>query len=192
MYEQDNNTSNGKEKIEWIIHAKKNNRVLLISKYVLDCQPYNMSQEDVTWETCTLRKWLNNDFLNTAFNSDEQRLIETTTVVADKNPYYDTNCGNNTLDKVFLLNITDVNRFTSDETKKCAPTDYAVEQGLDESSNNMTADEGKTCTWWLHTPGYKSIYASYVSSIGVVNYYGDGVQIMSNGVRPAMWISVET
>ena len=35
-YEQDNNTSNGKELIEWLVLAKENNRVLVISDKALD------------------------------------------------------------------------------------------------------------------------------------------------------------
>ncbi len=35
-YEQDNNLSNGKEEIEWIVLAKENRKALLISKYALD------------------------------------------------------------------------------------------------------------------------------------------------------------
>ena len=58
-YEQDNNTSNGKEKIEWIVLATEGDKSLVISKYILDCQPYNTSRAEVTWEICTLRTWLN-------------------------------------------------------------------------------------------------------------------------------------
>ena len=39
-YEQDNDTSNGTENIEWKVLAKENNKVLIISKYALDCQVY--------------------------------------------------------------------------------------------------------------------------------------------------------
>ena len=37
-YEQDNNTSNGKEAIEWTVLDKNGMSVLLISKQALDCQ----------------------------------------------------------------------------------------------------------------------------------------------------------
>ena len=63
-YEQDNNTSNGKEKIEWLVLEVKDGKALVISKYALDCKPYNTSSTNVTWETCSLRNWLNNDFIN--------------------------------------------------------------------------------------------------------------------------------
>lgn len=71
-YEQDNNTSNGKEDIAWRVLSTSDDKILVISDKVLDCQPYNTSDADVTWETCSLRKWLNNDFLNAAFVTGEQ------------------------------------------------------------------------------------------------------------------------
>ena len=89
-YEQDNDTTNGKEDIEWLVLAKKGNRILVISDKALDRQPYNSSRTRVTWETCTFRKWLNNDFINAAFSDDENAMIPTVTVSADKNPEYDT------------------------------------------------------------------------------------------------------
>ena len=67
-YEQDNNPANGKEEIEWIVLDVQGDRSLLISKYALDCKKYNTEWTDGTWESCSLRKWLNSDFLNAAFS----------------------------------------------------------------------------------------------------------------------------
>ena len=50
-YEQDNNTSNGKEDIEWLVIEAKNDKLFVISKYALDSKPYNKEDIDVTWET---------------------------------------------------------------------------------------------------------------------------------------------
>ena len=75
-YEQDGNTKNGKEKIEWQVLEKKGNKALLISKKVLDVQPYNKEKKDITWEKCTLRKWLNKDFIKESFNSKESKKIQ--------------------------------------------------------------------------------------------------------------------
>lgn len=59
-YVQANDTYSDEKDIEWLVLEKKDNKSLIISKYALDCQPYNERKENVTWETCTLRKWLNN------------------------------------------------------------------------------------------------------------------------------------
>ena len=67
-YEQDREVLNGKEDIEWLVLEKEEGRILVLSKYALDAQQYHTSKEDVTWETSTLRQWLNEDFLNLAFS----------------------------------------------------------------------------------------------------------------------------
>ena len=190
-YEQDNDLSNGKEDIEWIVLATEGNKALVISKYVLDsCQEYNTSYDDVTWETCSLRKWLNGTFFNTAFTAEEQNKIILTTVTADANPGYDTLPGNDTLDKVFLLSITEVNKyFSSDEARICAPTDYAIAQGA--HTNNDTFTGGRdACSWWLRSPGFISTYAAEVYYDGIVSNWGTNVDQYVVAVRPAMWIDI--
>ena len=185
-YEQDNNKSNGQEDIEWLVLAKEGTKILVISKEALDCKPYNTSFTDVTWETCTLRKWLNNDFINAAFSADERTMIPTVTVSADKNPDYSTNPGNATQDQVFLLSITEVNKyFSSDSARQCKPTDYAVANGAWES------DSGN-CWWWLRSPGNYQNYAAYVYGAGDVNEYGSNVIDDGIAVRPALWIDLNS
>lgn len=184
-YEQDNNTSNGKENVEWLVLEVKDGKALVVSKYALDCKQYNTSNTYVTWETCTLRKWLNNDFINAAFSSYEKAMIPTVTVSADKNPYYSTNPGNATQDQVFLLSITEANKyFNSNGAIRCEPTDYAVANGARESDNG-------NCWWWLRSPGYTHYYAANVYDIGVVYENGYVVYNDNSAVRPAMWIDID-
>lgn len=192
-YEQDNDTSNGKENIEWRVLAKENSRVLVISDKALDRQPYNSSYtEEVTWENCSLRKWLNGTFLNKAFSTEEQAQIQNTTVSADNNPQYSTNPGNATTDKVFLLSINEVEKyFNSDEARKCAPTAYAKAQGASTSDTCKTPSGAATCWWWLRSPGDDQSSAAYVYFGGNVFELGNYVFSGLNAVRPAMWISID-
>ena len=186
-YEQDNNTSNGKEDIEWLVLEVKDGKALVISKYALDCQQYNTSYTDVTWETCTLRKWLNNDFLGAAFSADEKSMIPTVTVSADKNPDYSTNPSNTTQDQVFLLSITEANKyFSSDSARQCKPTEYAVAGGAYVNSSNGN------CGWWLRSPGFRQYNAAYVDRDGVVIAGGSGVDGGLDAVRPALWIDLNS
>lgn len=187
-YEQDNDTSNGKEDIEWLVLAKSGNKMLVISKYALDLQEYNTSYTSVTWETCSLRKWLNGTFINNAFSAEEQAMIPTVTVSADKNPDYITDPGNATQDKVFLLSITEANQyFTSDEARKCAPTDYAIAQGAYTSDIYKAGGRG-TCWWWLRSPCDTQYMAAFVNCLGVVYGYSYSVGVDYGAVRPALWI----
>ena len=192
-YEQDNSTSNGKEAIEWTVLDKDGMSLLLISKQALDCQQYNTSYTDVTWESCSLRKWMNGTFLNKAFNAEEQAQIQNTTVSADKNPEYNTNPGNATTDKVFLLSINEVEKyFNSDEARKCAPTAYAKAQGAYTSDSFKTASGAATCWCWLRSPGSYQDIAATVSAVGSVYYRGYSVNYDSAAVRPALWINLDS
>lgn len=192
-YEQDNNTSNGKEAIEWTVLDKDGMSLLLISKQALDCQQYNTSYTDVTWESCSLRKWMNGTFLNKAFNAEEQAQIQNTTVSADKNPEYNTNPGNATTDKVFLLSINEVEKyFNSDEARKCAPTAYAKAQGAYTSDIYKTASGAATCWWWLRSPGLTQTSAASVFNVGSVYYCGHSVLYDYDAVRPALWINLDS
>ena len=190
-YEQDNDTSNGKEDIEWLVLAKEDNKILVISDKALDCKLYNQSRDCVTWETCSSRKWLNNDFINSAFSDDEKAMIPTITVSADKNPEYDTDPGNATQDQVFLLSIVEARKyFASSEARMCVPTAYAISNGLYTSGRYSKDGEG-TCLWWLRSPGYNQIGAARVNNDGSVDEYGYDVDCDNYAVRPALWITID-
>ena len=186
-YEQDNDLSNGVEPIEWIVLDVQDGKSLLISRYALDCQQYNIQYVNVTWETCSMRKWLNSTFLNNAFNAEEQALIPTVTVSADKNPDYNTTPGNSTEDKIFLLSIEKVNKyFVSNKDAQCVPTVYAKTLGCYVDQNTGT------CSWWLRSPGGSSYYAAFVYSVGAVDSIGGYVNYSGNAVRPALWINLSS
>ncbi len=190
-YEQDNNISNGKEIIAWRVLAKDGDNVLLISDKALDSQEYDLAQHgnNTTWEECALRSWLNNSFLNDAFNLNEQSKIVSTTVVADKNPKYGTEQSNTTTDKVFLLGINEIEKyFPMDEDRKCAPTEYSKAKATNVNGNK-TVDDENLCRWWLRTLGRDGYYALTVSDTGIVGYYGDPY-MKYNYVRPAIWVNV--
>ena len=190
-YEQDNDTSDGKEEIEWIVLEKDGMSLFLMSKYALDCRKYNETYSDhVTWEICTLREWLNDSFLTDAFSSDERELIEDSAVTAEANPAYgNTPPGNETVDKVFLLSAVDVSRyFKSNAERKCVPTEYAIERGAYTSTNNSLEGDA-TCWWWLRSPGDDSDSAASVRSGGSIIYYGNFVDSVF-AVRPVIRIDL--
>lgn len=187
-YEQDNDSSNGIEDIEWIILAKDDNKMLVISDKAIDCKPYHSSYGNTTWEECSLRRWLNDTFVNEAFTTEEQEKILTTNVTADANPDYDTDAGNDTEDKVFLLSIEEANRyFKYDSDRQCVSTEYAKANG----AYTYEIDGASNCFWWLRSQGgYSNKSASVVNSDGTVSKYGNAVDDNRDCVRPAMWISL--
>jgi hypothetical protein len=176
-----------KEPIEWRVLAVEGGKALLISKYALDCKRYNEKEKDeaTSWEECTLRKWLNNDFMNSAFSNTEQSFILLSEVTADKNPKCDTNQGFDTDDKIFLLSVKEAEQyFKNDEDRKCNPTKFAF-------NNGAYQDEGQ-CWWWLRSLGNLSLDASLVFNDGSVNCYGRHVLNSSVSVRPALWINLKS
>lgn len=180
-------TSSGNDAtaIEWLVLARDGNNALLISRYGLDAQPYNVKYTDITWEKSTLRKWLNESFLNAAFSAEEQIAIQSTNVPADRNPEYYTDPGNATTDKVFLLSIDEAKRyFSSNDARACQPTAYAVENGAYSDSGN--------CWWWLRSPGRNQRDAALVIYFGSVKYLGDDVNSVYACARPALWVNLES
>ena len=189
-YEQDNDNSNGAEDIEWQVLDIKDNKALVISRYALDCQQYNTSYTDVTWETCSLRLWLNSNFLDTAFSEKEQAIISDSTVYAQVNPKHSTDPGNDTTDKVFLLSIEEAYEYFSlNEERICVPTAHAVANGAYISDRSSGRDIAG-CWWWLRSPGHYQTYAAYVYISGFVYENGYDVSGGNYAVRPAIWIDL--
>ena len=199
-YEQDNNTDNGAEEIEWIVLDVQDGKALLLSRYGLDAKPYNKEPEDITWESCTLRAWLNGDFLKTAFSAQEQSAILMTDVDNSKAQGYSgysTNGGKNTQDKIFLLSYAEANRFlgvTKDDrnnTKsRVKPTAWAIKNGAYTSISNKTAEGDAAGWWWLRSPGGIQDCAASVVGVGSLNSLG--VNNEAGGVRPAFWLDLES
>lgn len=186
--------------IEWLVLARDGNKALLISRYALDAQPYNKDYTSVTWETCTLRKWLNGTFYNKAFSSAEQAAILTTNVDNSKNQCYSgwsTSGGNNTQDKVFLLSYAEANKYfgvtydnSSNTKSRVAPTAYAIAQEAWTSSSNKTADSTDAGWWWLRSPGsYQDCAALVYSDGSLFSFFS--VNDASGSVRPALWVNIE-
>lgn len=173
--------------VEWLVLDKKDGKALLISKYCLDAKEYdkNEKNEFVTWETSTLRQWLNSCFINEAFTDEEKALICDTYLQNPDNPEYGTDGGSNTTDKVFLLSIDEATRyFASGKERMAEATDYAKEQGIYVSGRNGNS------WWWLRSLGRNNSDAAYVDIGGSVRNYGSYANDGESGVRPAMWVNI--
>lgn len=180
-YEQDDKTDNGSEDIEWFVLAKEEDRVLLLSRYALEGQPFNADSTDTTWETCSLRKWLNSDFLTTAFDQNEQQKIAETVCKAETSDFVsddeiEINLGNDTVDRVFLLSDVEVHEYLSDDMFLCEHTAYTRRKCA------QTVDG--YALWMLRMP-----CETVTDSIGLfidLNVITDETY----AVRPAMWLDL--
>ena len=174
-YEQDNNLDNGKEGIEWIVLDVSNDKYLLLSKYGLEPKAFNTKRIHITWENSSLRKWLNEDFLYTAFCEDERSAILIT------------NTEENTQDSVFLLSYKEAfeQYLPEKDMRKCAPTEYAKSKGA-MTGSNYTFDK-LAGAWWLRSPGNYDLSALYIIDDG--GLWDQFVDINDIVVRPALWLN---
>ena len=175
------NNGDVKEPIEWLVLEVNSNEALLISRYGLDCKPYNEEYTDITWEDSDLRKWLNNDFLKMAFSGEEQLKIKLSDIVNNNNWKYGTSGGNNTQDRVFCLSLAEAEQyFKNDSERQCRPTAHTRNQGAWVDIGNGC------CYWWLRSPGDCQYYASHVGTRGALIPDGGLVNFDRNAVRPAL------
>lgn len=169
--------------IEWKVIDRQGTRVLVISEMLLDCRAYGGD----TWENSSLRSWLNSDFINTAFSTEEREMIPEVTVEA-------TDGGVSTYDRVFILSCDEIKRYSSgNEDRRRNFTDWA-----EKKYRNIiipTLDEGVSLAysngydWWLRDLGDEFCHKTALS-YGSINTSGERYDKQTIGVRPAMWIEM--
>ncbi len=170
-YEQ----GNGKEPIEWLVLEKNEDSCLLISRYALEELKYHEKNEPVTWETSSVRAFLNGEFLQVAFSPEEQAAILASNVDNSLgNQIFHTEGGNNTEDKVFLLSREEVMEFFPTEGERiCRPTTHSRRAALAGYSH-----------WWLRSPGSKPSYAEYINYTGA--FLSGNVDREFTAIRPVI------
>ena len=172
-YEQ-NGDESSPEPIEWIILDSRDGKLLLLSSCSLDFRPYNDSFGDVTWETCSLRAWLNGDFLEAAFTEEEQAAIALTRVdnSSEQGYFSSSDGGADTEDRVFALSWKEFKSLGKSK-KTCSPSAYAKAAG------------GNDTAWWLRSPGMVQIIGALVRDGSIVT---ENTMQVWNCVRPALWV----
>lgn len=158
------------EPIKWYVLERENGKAFLLCKNAIDCRSYNDTDgdPDLSWETCTLRSWLNNDFYNEAFTPEEQKKILGTD------------------DKLSLLDKEAFESLRFD-VKPCMPTPWAVKHGWCVTEQPYD--------WWLSSVKTE-VYSNY-KNVSYKNYawyamVSKWLHTMSVGVpfcvRPVMWV----
>lgn len=199
VWEQDNNTKNGSEPIEWRVLATEGDRLLLITVNGIDTQCYDnssdcMKRNDLWWGTSSLCKWMNEEFYANAFNENEKAAILCTQNTNKMN--------DNTMDYVFCLSTDEVHAyFANDAAMACKPSMYAKKK---IGKKNALDNQGYGI-WWLrdmastynnagrfafmettyNTVAYVNQREGIVDREGMLPLYYDGIL-----VRPAMWVEM--
>ena len=182
-------TEGNKEPVMWRVLANDGS-LFVVSDKNLDCAPYNSSAETVTWENCSLRKWLNSKFLDKAFSTQEQGAVLESLVV-NEDGAKGSEAGADTYDKVYLLSIYEVI-----DPELGFPTDWKDQGGTRVALNTEYTKSKRALTnpdmsgaWWLRTPG-DAKNAANVFNTGKVFVRGGNVNNFIFAVRPAMNIDI--
>lgn len=210
-YFQSNGTT--KDPVKWRVLSNAGGQLFLLSDQNLDALQYHTEQEDVTWETSTIRSWLNgydasantggsngidytgDNFLNTAFSAKEQTAIAKTKVVNDDNDETGADipidAGDDTTDRIFLLSLTET------YNKKYFPnycfstnTAYVADGG---KFGYSMYGVGESDSWWLRSPGSDQSRAAFIDwEDGSSVTDGNPVNNKEIAVRPAFNLNLSS
>ena len=203
-----------KEPIEWIVLDRQGNKSLLLSKHILDGKCYNNKSVEneegyvgynISWEECDLRKWLNDDFYNKAFNSSEQENIQMTNVI-NNDINFKINFGNDTKDKIFCLSVEETRKYFGSGSRD----KYGYQLGKNVAiratnyAKNVVDNKGRKL--YVLEPGYGSpkwcignsyywlrtqhlVTSAFAARVLEGGYVDDGWYVDEPvGVRPALWV----
>ena len=205
-YYQSNDST--KEPVKWRVLSNTGGQLFLLADQNLDVFQYHTEEETVTWETSTMRSWLNgyrassntggdngtdytgDNFLDAAFSAKEQNAIVKTAVVNDdnKDDNYGTNGdgGNDTNDRIFLLSIAEADNRSyfpkGSNSRFSANTVYVADGG---KLGSYMYEGGETDRWWLRSPGFNNSMAAFIEDDGGDVYEGNPVNNKTAAVRPA-------
>ena len=154
--------------LSWRVLRREDGRMLALCESPVAMLPYHPALEEVSWESCALRRWLNTVFLPLSFTEGEREHILPARVETPDNPNFGTPGGNPVEDRLFLL--------SAEEASALLPDDAHRALGY---------------WWWLRTPGFDNSFAAAVTSEGAVVRIGSFVDTDSYAVRPAVWIKAE-
>jgi len=175
---------------DWRVLDVQNNKALIITENVIERIPYDVKYKAVTWETCTIREYLNGEFLQ-KFTAEEQRHIAETRVSNPDNLWYGTNGGNDTTDKVFLLSLEELVEYFGDSGQlQNRPANSSLIDDQYNTARKAMDTSGTVSWWWLRSPGLLSNGAAGVNDGGGVYVFGVGVSLDDGGVRPALWMNL--
>ena len=171
---------------------------------------FHDKNEPANWETCTLRRWLNSDFYQKAFNENERQLVISDYIETSENWMFETNSGSQVENAVFLLSVEEIYQYFMEnphcqykQTKKfqeVGPKDFMKAKYTEYAkakSSYVDNDNNEYGWWWLRTSGEKKgnlTNATMITTGPYLNMKGVSVKFPvdgdkpAGGVRPAIWI----
>ena len=204
-FEQDNDTSNGEEPIEWIVIQNAGQQALLLSRDLLEYMPFDSSSTPVSYKDSSLRSWLTGTFYNDAFTDVEKAKIVEPNLMKVNFEFFDSK---NSLihdsfgdsNKIFVMSYYEyvlVLQTNVDITP--IATEYIKAKGASGPTYSILMRD------WGYNGG-RCVYAYAPYAVGTADEEMILFPIMYNGaqgiasherqqnanfcIRPAMWISI--
>ena len=165
--------------LEWLcLDVDADGNALLLTKDCIYCDLYHNTsntKEEITWQNCDLKKWLNETFLSLSFSEEEQdKLINR----KDEN--------GKELGKVFLLSKEEVEKYIPDASdRKAKPTKTA------KKDKDVYTQKGY-CTWYLRDPSemFEGNWTGVTPSGELDLEGGDFKRSGDKGIRPAIYVKL--
>ena len=153
--------------LTWTILETNGHSMLLFADESIATQPFHLEREEITWNSCSLRKWLNSDFLNTAFSFQDRMRVMLSKLNNRFDPRWDRSNGPDTMDKVYVFSLPELLTYY--------PTEESRALG---------------CWWWLRGYGYSNLTQKAVYEDGTIYEQGISPNSENVGVRPVMLVRI--
>ncbi|MCL2814154.1 MAG: DUF6273 domain-containing protein [Oscillospiraceae bacterium] len=191
---------------DWRVLDVQEDMALIITENIVGVRPYDSEFTDEVWESCTLRQYLNGEFLEKFAAEDRQRIAQSK-IPNPNNLWYGTWGGKDTCDMIFLLGLEEADRYFGGsgdyENERRKDFDFDGDK-FDENENggyfsnvhdkNRQAEyNGSPSFWWLRSPGILNSSAAFVLPNGGVGVFGLDLYCILDvicGVRPALWLKL--
>lgn len=188
---------------DWRVLDIKKGSALIITECIIEQRPYHNAYKDITWDDCTLRKYLNCEFYEKFTTEEKSRVIPVLNKNSD-NQWYGSNGGADTKDRVFLLSLEEICTYFGNSLSNLMNPGKNQRywfQRKDENNRNRLArllgKEGHWW-WWLRSPGRVNVKAAYIfGTDGNIGIQGNNILKgnisdgrCTGGVRPALWLKL--
>jgi len=179
---------------DWRVLEATDDKLLILSNRILEYREYHNSFTSITWAESDIRRYLNGVFLDNTFSENEKSQIAETSVENNDNPWFNAYGGANTTDRIFLLSLEEVVRYFGDSgqlNSRPSENAYWIEDRYNTARIARNRN-GEALWWWLRSPGGNSNSAAGVGPDGGVGVGGNDVSGSNGGVRPALWLNLES
>lgn len=176
--------------ITWRVLDKDSDSLLVISELCLDAVSFNNINKDTDWENCSLRGWLNDYFLNTAFQEHEKAVIKKSALLDTNTEDYVFCLSKQEVENLFSTEVGEVNLCTVGSADRAA---YASAYALKKREKDFTGAHyvdllGSSEAWWLRSEANFKSFATFVHPF--CNISQTEVNHKGIFVRPALRIAL--